>query len=406
MSARDDGLDAPSQGRAEAPPHLITLVLASALSVVTLNFFLPALSDIARDFGVDYALVTLAVAGYMAISAVLQLIVGPLSDRYGRRPVMLVGLSIFALASLGCALAPDIWTFLAFRMLQGGVVVGYTVSLAIVRDIAAPNRAASLIGYLTAAWALAPMLGPVAGGALADIFGWRATFWAFLGAGLAVGLLCWRDLGETNHTKSASLTAQIKLYPQLLSAPRFWGYVLCTAFSTGAFFAYLGGAPFVASAVFGLSAANLGIAIGVITGGYVCGNFLSGRLAARYRLTTMMIAGRVVACAGLGGGLILLALGIQDPISYFGSCVFVGLGNGLTMPSSNAGALSVREGVTGSAAGLMAAITLASGAVISGVTGALVTPETGAWTLLGVMLISSALGLGAALFVRGREAAT
>src|SRR3546814_18871653 len=112
-----------------------------------------------------------------------QLIRGPLSDRFGRRPVILATLAVFIAASLGCLLAGDIWTFLVFRLLQGAIITGYAVSLAVIRDTAPAPKVASLLGYVAMAWAVAPMLAPLFGGALDALFGWRSTFWAFLAFG-------------------------------------------------------------------------------------------------------------------------------------------------------------------------------------------------------------------------------
>ena len=387
------------QVSARTPPRLFTLVLLCGLSVVSLNLFLPSLSNIAAEFQADYALVNLSIAGYAGMTAVLQLVMGPLSDRFGRRPVMLAGLAIFALASLGCLLARDIWTFLAFRMLQGAIVAGYTVSLAVVRDTAPAQKAASVMGYLAMAWAVAPLLGPALGGALDELFGWRASFWAFTGFGLIALGLCWIDLGETNRTPSETFVAQLRSYPELLRSRRFWGYALCMAFSIGAFYAFLGGAPLVAAAVFGMSPGTLGICMGSTTAGFILGSFLSGRFAARTALTTMLMAGRLVACAGLILGLGILWAGVLHPVTLFGACVFVGIGNGLSLPSGNAGAMSVRPALAGSAAGLSGALTVAGGAVMSAITGAVLSAETAAQGLLGMMLLSSLLGLAAALFV-------
>ncbi len=385
---------------AATPPSYFTLVLLSGLAVVSLNMFLPSLSNIAVAFEADYALVNLSIAGYAGMTAVLQLVMGPLSDRFGRRPVILAGLVIFILASLGCSLATDIWTFLFFRMMQGAIISGYTVSLAVIRDTAQARKAASLMGYVAMAWAVAPMLGPLFGGVLDELFGWRASFWAFLGFGVAVFSLCWVDLGETNKEPSETFMKQFRTYPELFRSRRFWGYALCMAFSTGAFYAFLGGAPLVATTLFQMSPAMLGFYIGTITAGFVLGSFLSGRLAARFKLTTMMLAGRFAACAGLIMGLVFLKVGIVHEVTLFGACAFVGLGNGLTMPSSSAGAMSVRPTLAGSASGLSGALTVAGGAIMSGITGAILTGENAGFALLGMMLFSSSLGMVAAFYVQ------
>ena len=385
---------------AASPPKLSTLVLLTALSVLSLNMFLPSLPNIAKDLEADYALASLSIAGYLATTAVLQLVMGPVSDRFGRRPVLLAGLAIFVLASLGCALASDIWTFLAFRILQGAIISGAALSRAVIRDMMPPREAASLMGYVGMAMAVAPMLGPLLGGALDELFGWRANFFAFLTMGLAILGLCWIDLGETNTSPSETFMKQLRSYPELFRSQRFWGYALCMMFSTAAFYSFLAGAPLLAAALFGMSPAALGFCLGTITAGFAIGSYLSGRYARRYSLATMMIAGRLVACAGLLLGLALFLAGFVHPLSLFGATIFVGVGNGLTIPGSNAGALSVRPQLAGSAAGLSGALTVAAGAVLTSVTGAVIDAANGAYVLLGLMLLNTVLALLAALHVR------
>ena len=382
---------------ASSPPRLSTLVLLTALSVLSLNMFLPSLANIAEEFEADYALVNLSIAGYLGIMAVLQLIMGPLSDRYGRRPVLLAGTALFALASLGCALAANVWIFLAFRILQGAIVAGNALSRAVIRDMVPAQEAASLMAYVAMAMAVAPMLGPMFGGALDELFGWRASFVVFTGLGVLVLGLCWIDLGETNLTPSETFLAQFHDYPELLQSRRFWGYALCLMFSTGAFYAFLGGAPLAAKTEFGLSPATLGFCMGTITAGFMFGNFLSGRYARRYPLTTLMVAGSALACTGLSAGLLLLLSGFVHVAVLFGATVFVGIGNGLIVPSSNAGAMSVQPRLAGSAAGLSGALMVGGGALFSTATGAVLSEVDGAHALLAMMLLTSVLGFLAAL---------
>lgn len=384
---------------AATPPRLSTLVLLSGLSVLSLNMFLPSLSNIAETFQADYALVNLSVAGYLVVTAVLMLIMGPLSDRFGRRPVILAGLVIFIMASLGCALAPNVWLFLAFRMFQGAVIAG-ALSPAVIRDMVPPQAAASQIGYVAMAMAVAPMLGPMFGGLLDELFGWRASFVVFIALGSAVLALCWSDLGETNKAPSETFMTQFTTYPALLRSRRYWGYALCMAFSTGGFYIFLSGSPLVAGSELKLSTASLGFYMGTITGGFAVGSFLSGRYAKRFALTTMVIAGRLAACAGLSAGLVLVLAGYVNAFSIFGATVFVGLGNGLTMPSANSGAMSVRPQLAGSASGLSGALTVGAGAVLTLITGAILTEGNGAWALLSIMLFSSSVALLAGLYVR------
>jgi MFS family permease len=167
----------------------------------------------------------------------------------------------------------------------------------------------------------------------------------------------------------------------------------------GALYAFLAAAPLVATTVFQMSPATLGFYMGSTAAGFILGSFVSGRFAALYPLTTMMVAGRVVAWAGLAAGLSLLLAGVVHEVSLFGSCVFLGFGNGVSMPSSNAGAMSVRPEMIGSAAGLSGALTGAGGALMSGITGTILNEANAAFVLLGMMLLSSTMALLAALFV-------
>ena len=384
---------------ATTPPHLVTIVLLTATSTLTLNMFLPSLSGMAEDFEVSYGLISLSVAGYLGITAVLQLILGPLSDRYGRRPVLLGAVAVFATASVGCTLAPDAYTFLAFRLLQGGIISGWAISQAIIRDQYDAQSSASLLGYISMAMAVGPMLAPIIGGALDQAFGWRATFMLYTTLGLVLMFLIWSDLGETNHNRTETLTAQIKDYPTLLQSRRFWGYAGCTAFSTASFYAFLAGVPLVAVADLGLEPAEIGVYIGSITGGFAFGSFLSGRYSKRFELTTMMMAGRVLACTGLTLGLIAVLLGWTSVAVVFSATLCVGLGNGITMPSANAGAISMRPKLTGSAAGLMGSATVATGAVVTTVTGFLVSLGNGPAILLSMMLLCAGIALLATLMV-------
>jgi Bcr/CflA subfamily drug resistance transporter len=386
----------PRAAVARTPPRIITLIALAGFSPLSLNMFMPSLANIAEDLATDYATVSLAISGYLAITAVVQLIVGPLSDRIGRRPVLLGALLVFLVGSVGCALAPDIKTFLFFRMLQGGMTAGYTLSMTIVRDTKSEREAVSLIAYIGMFMALGPMVGPVLGGLLDTAFGWRATFVFYTTAAFLVWIVCWFDLGETRRAEPRTKdTARIGA---LLSQPLFWAYALCGAFSVGGFFIFITGAPLVARSEFGVSTAELGFYIGTITFGFMIGGFLTGRFGGRFHLTTMMIAGRVIASAGVASGLTLFMSGVTSPLVFFGSTIFVGFGNGLTMPGCNTGVMSVVPKLSGSAAGLHGAMIVGSGSVMTAVTGVLVaSADAPAQMLLMMMLTACVTGLCFAL---------
>ncbi|MFT4728919.1 MAG: DHA1 family bicyclomycin/chloramphenicol resistance-like MFS transporter [Granulosicoccus sp.] len=360
---------------------------------MTLNLFVPSLVNIAADLQTDYTLVSLSVGTYLAAMTVVQLIVGPLSDRIGRRPVLLGGLFVFTLSSLFCALSTNIWAFLFFRMLQSAMVAGYVLSMAIVRDTTSEQESASRIGYISMAMALAPMLGPVLGGVLDSAFGWRSNFYFLTLSGLALFLWCWIDLGETKKLPTDNAANSNDTLLNLIKEPIFWAYALCTAFSTTNLYIFLTGAPLVAESEFGISPTELGLYFASGTAGFMFGSFLSGRFATSSRPIYLMMAGRIVTCMGLSVGCLAILFDILSAGLFFSSIVFVGLGNGLTVPSSNAQTMSIRPNLAGGAVGISGAITVAIGAPLSMLTGAIL-PETGASTMLLLLMLGvSILGL-------------
>ncbi len=385
-----------------SPPRIATLILIAGLAALSLNVFLPSLPAIAAHFGVPYAAAQLTVSGYLAMTAAIQILIGPLSDRFGRRPVMLGALGVFVAATLGALAAPTFEVFFACRMVQAAVASGFAVSRAVVRDMVPTDQAAAMIGWVTMGMSVVPMIGPVIGGALEQVFGWRASFWMLAAGGLAVGWLVWADLGETARARSVSFAAQFRAYPQLFRSQRFWGYVLAAASASAAFFAFLGGAPYVGTKVHGLSPAGLGAWFAAPAVGYLVGNGLSGRYAARVGINRMMMAGALVATAGLAALFAMEVLEAAPAAAFFGLQVFVGVGNGLLLPSANAGMLSVRPELAGSAAGLGGAITIGGGAAVSQLGGWLLEGGGTALPLVALMLVTSALSILAAMWVRAR----
>ncbi len=381
------------------PPHILTLILIAGLAALSLNVFLPSLPSMATHFGVDYALMQLSVSLYLAMTAALQLLIGPVSDRFGRRPVLLVSAAVFTLATLGALVAPSYEVFIACRMAQAVIASGFALSRAVVRDMVPMDQAASMIGYVTMGMSIVPMIGPVIGGALDEVFGWQASFVLLAAGGVAVFALIWADLGETAEKGASSFAEQARQYPELLTSQRFWGYCAAAAFASGSFFAYLGGAPYVGTVVFGLSPAELGFYFGAPAVGYLVGNFLSGRFATRVGVNPMVLYGTLFTSAGLLVLTALTAIGIQGPGLFFGLIISVGLGNGMALPSANAGMLSVRPGLAGSASGLGGAITIGGGAALAALAGVVLTPGSGPMPLLLLMAMTSLASVAAILFV-------
>lgn len=385
------------------PPHISTLILLAGTSALAMNMFLPSLPAMSTHFGVEYSFMQLSVALYLGVNGVLQLFVGPLSDKYGRRPVILTGVGIFCLATLGCILATSGQMFMMFRMIQASVAVGLVLSRAVVRDMVPTDQAASMIGYVTMGMSLVPMLGPALGGYLQDIFGWQASFWVLLTVGALLFALLWADLGETAPKSDNSLIQQFREYPELLTSPRFWGYCMAAAFGSGAYFAYLGGAPFVGMTVYGLSPAELGLYFAAPGLGYFAGNFVSGRYSARLGINRMILMGALIAAAGMVIPLLFALLDAGSALIFFGSTVLLGLGNGITLPNANAGMLSVRPHLAGTASGLGGAIMIGGGAALSVLASAMLQPGSNGLPLMVLMLLTSALSVASVLLVIRRE---
>ncbi|MEM7722302.1 MAG: multidrug effflux MFS transporter [Pseudomonadota bacterium] len=385
------------------PPHIFTLIVLTGLGALSMNIFLPSLPQMTVYFDTDYRLMQLSVALYLAVNAGLQIVIGPVSDRFGRRPVLLWSIGIFLVATIGCIFAPTAEVFLFFRMMQAVIVAGLVLGRAVVRDMYPQDQAASQIGYVTMGMAVVPMIGPALGGALDQVFGWQSNFWLLLLIGALVITLTFRDLGETAAKTSTSFRAQFAEYPELLSARRFWGYSLSAAFASGAFFAYLGGAPFVGSEVFGLSPAVVGIYFGAPALGYFFGNWISGRFSVRVGINTMILWGALISMIGLGISLLLFLVGFKTAAVFFGFTTFVGLGNGMVLPNATSGMLSVRPHLAGTASGLGGAIMIGGGAALSALAGALLTGENGAFPLIWIMFTTSVLGVAAILYTIRRE---
>jgi DHA1 family bicyclomycin/chloramphenicol resistance-like MFS transporter len=381
------------------PPHIVTLVMVSGLSALAMNIFLPSLPGMTEWFGTDYRVMQLSVSLYLAFSALLQIVIGPISDRFGRRPVLLWSAVLFLIATIGTILAPSVGVFLVFRMLQAVIAAGMVLSRAVIRDMVPGEQAASMIGYVTMGMSVVPMISPAIGGILDEAFGWQANFALLIVLGLAVLWLIWADLGETATGRMARFSDQIRSYPALLTSPRFWGYCLAAAFSSGAFFAYLGGAPYVGSEIYHMSPGILGIYFAAPSVGYAIGNYVSGRFSVAIGLNRMILVGTLVTAPCMGLLTILELAGLAGPNVFFGLIVAVGLGNGMVLPNANAGMLSVRPELAGTASGLGGAIMIGGGAGLSALAGWALAFGGGALPLAVLMFLSSLFALAAVAMV-------
>jgi DHA1 family bicyclomycin/chloramphenicol resistance-like MFS transporter len=236
--------------------------------------------------------------------------------------------------------------------------------------------------------AIFPLIGPALGGVLEVKFGWIASFWVLLGVGIFIFLLTYFDMGETNRHKTASMTEQFHAYPELLKSRRFWGYSLTAAFNAGGYYAYLGGAAYVGLEIFELSPDILGFYIGSPVLGYVIGNGLSGRYSVTFGINKMISMGSMITSMGMILCIGLFTMTVPIPLSFFGCVFLTAIGHGMVLPNANAGMMSVRPKLAGSASGLGGALNTGGGAIIATGTAAVLIPGTGALTLILIMLVS------------------
>jgi DHA1 family bicyclomycin/chloramphenicol resistance-like MFS transporter len=349
-------------------PSIAILIAISAIGPLALNLFVPSMPGLQAAFGVDYATAQLTLTLYLIGLATAQLVYGPISDRFGRRPTLLAGMWLFVLGSLAAALAPSIGWLIAARLAQAvGGAAGIVLARAIVRDLYGRDRAASVIGYVTMAWVLAPMIAPFIGGLLDQAFGWRAGFWLLAGLGVAVAGACHVFLHETHRERGAGTGVRglVAGYGRLLRRPRFDAYALTTGFTSSVFFSFLAGAPYVMVEVLGRSPVEYGIWFILSSFGYMAGNGLAGRFSERIGVERMLTLGTLLALAGAAAALGLFLAGVLAPWALFGPMLVVALGNGLAIPNGLAGAVSVDPRLAGTAAGLAGFLQLGLGAATS-----------------------------------------
>jgi DHA1 family bicyclomycin/chloramphenicol resistance-like MFS transporter len=388
-----------------AKPGFIALLIAvSAVSPLGINMYLPSMPGMARALGVDFTTIQLTLSLYLGAMAFGQLVIGPLSDRLGRRPVLLTGLLVFVVGSAICLSAQNIGVLIFGRIVQAiGGCAGITLSRAIVRDLYGRNQVASMIAYVTMGMAVAPMIAPTIGGVLETFFGWRASFAFLIGfGGLALVFAYWH-LRETNHSRASGESARelLRGYGSLFRSRQFWGYTLVTSFVSAMFFAFLAGAPYVMIELLGRSPAEYGFYFAMVPSGYILGNFATGRIAGRMGPNRMILAGTLLSLVSIAAMAALIASGFLSPVALFGPMLFIGVANGLVLPSGIAGAVSVRSDLAGAAAGLSGSFQIGFGALVAPIVGA--TLSSTVWPLIAIMTICSSLAIASLALVATRR---
>lgn len=380
-----------------AKPSFIALLIAvSAVSPLGINMYLPSMPGMARALGVDFTTIQLTLSLYLGAMAIGQLIIGPLSDRFGRRPVLLIGLSVFVFGSLICLMAQNVGLLIFGRVVQAmGGCAGITLSRAIVRDLYRRDQVASMIGYVTMGMAVAPMIAPTIGGVLDTFYGWRASFVFLVLFGSLVLLFASLQLSETNRNRGSSGDEPrlLQNYQALFRSRLFWGYTLATSFVSAMFFSFVAGAPYVMIEIMGRSPAEYGFYFALVPSGYILGNFITARFAVRIGQNRMLLTGMFIGLIGIGSMAAAFAAGLGHPLALFAPMFLIGVANGFVLPSGIAGAVSVKPDAAGAAAGLSGSFQIGFGALVAPIVGAMLS--TTVWPLIAIMTICSLLGLAA-----------
>ena len=386
--------------RFSKPPSLAILIAVTAVGPLALNIFIPSMPGMQAVFGVDYGTIQLTLTLYLVGTAVAQLFLGSLSDRFGRRPVLLAGLVLFLVGSATAASAVSIEMLIASRIVQAlGGCAGLVLGRAIVRDLYDREMAASKIAYVTMAMVVAPMIAPTLGGYLDVWFGWRAGFIAVAVAGaLVLGaslLLLHETLREPQPMPG--LFGMLDGFATLLRSSTFCGYAFNMAFGSASFFSFLAGAPYIMVELLGRTPSEYGLYFILLSLGYMLGNFLAGRLSRRVGGDRMILIGNLLAFLGVFALLGLAAAGVFTPIAIFGPMIVVTVSNGISLPNATAGAISVDPKSVGAASGLAGFLQIAIGALTTFVVGVL--QDDTQFPMILVMLGSTCIAFAALLVV-------
>jgi DHA1 family bicyclomycin/chloramphenicol resistance-like MFS transporter len=366
VMGKPPGAATDNNGVAASKVMLLMLVAMTGVAPISLYMLVPALPVLAQTFGRDISVAQMTVSLYMVGIACSQLIMGPLSDKFGRRPVLLCGLGLMVAASVACIFAETLPQLIAARFLQAlGGATGMVVSRAIIRDLYSRDRIGSMISLVIAVMMIAQMLSPLTGGLLETAFGWRAIFYVITAASLTITIGIAFMLPETRRDRAEAGGFRGDV-GSLIKSRAFIGYVLCQVLASQIIFTFAGGGPYIVVTQMGRSSAEYGAWFATTGFAYLVGNLFCVRFAPRHSLEKLIWFGLALQ---LGGSLLNLVWSLtgynQAPSYLFGTQMIVMLANAFVMSNSAAGAISVRPDAAGTASGAMGFLQQGVGALVS-----------------------------------------
>ncbi|BBK44742.1 Bcr/CflA family drug resistance efflux transporter [Allostella vacuolata] len=355
--------------RAGSPSALVLLVALATLTSISIAIYLPAMPTLAADLGASMEMVQLTVSVFLVGVGLGQLVYGPASDRFGRRPALLFGLVVYGLGSVACALAPTIGVLLAGRALQAaGACAGMALVRAIVRDTYPRERMAGALSTVTGAVAISPTLAPIIGSQIYLAFGWRADFYFLAGFAVLLLVLAIVMLPETNQHRDPTALAPRRLaanYGMLLGNRVFLGHMLAGGLALSGAFAYTVASPFILIGRLGVRPDIFAFLMFSTTLGYVIGTWLAPRLSRRIGLERALRLGAAICAAA---ALVMVAVALSQVITVVtvvGGMTLYMIGMGMALPLSMAGGIGPFPRMAGAASALIGAGQMVSGSVAS-----------------------------------------
>jgi MFS transporter, DHA1 family, multidrug resistance protein len=352
--------------RGRAVPPLWLLGLFTFSGTLGMHIFVPALPAAAKDLHATPAALELTVSLYILGLAVGQLIYGPASDRFGRRPALLVGLSIFTLASIAGLFAPDTHMLVLARFFQAmGGCSGLVLARAIIRDTSEAHEAARRLALTNLLVTAGPAVAPLIGGALSTLWGWRTILMGLTALGVANFALAWRILPETRQEAlNVSASTYARDYFGLLRSRQFLGYAVGGACATTSLYAFIACAPFIFVDSLHVPSASVGLYLALLVSGLWLGSLLASRLIARFSLVRFLVVANALSVVAAAS---FLALVIADRATLAGivATMFAfSVGVGAAAPAALVQAISVNPRVIGTASGLYGSVQMAVGATL------------------------------------------